>query len=72
MLLAPFLLTLGLGAVTGSFSSMPTGIEAIPVMVVNEDGGEFGVRILDALQQPELARSLTYPYQRIFKTGWTR
>ncbi len=54
MLLAPFLLTLGLGAVTGSFSSSITGIEAIPLIVINRDEGEMAASILDAFQQPGL------------------
>jgi hypothetical protein len=43
MLLAPLLLTLGLGAVTGRFSGgSSTGISHIPVVLVNQDGGLLG------------------------------
>jgi ABC-2 type transport system permease protein len=55
MLLAPFLLTLGLGAVTGRFSGgSSTGISHIPVVVVNEDGGMLGNELVALLQSKEL------------------
>jgi ABC-2 type transport system permease protein len=49
MLLAPFLITLGMGAVTGAFSRGSTAsIAEIPVVVVNLDEGDFGQRVVDA------------------------
>jgi ABC-2 type transport system permease protein len=55
MLLAPFLLTLGLGAVTGRFSGgSSTGISNIPVVLVNEDGGLLGNDLVALFQSKEL------------------
>jgi len=43
MLLAPFALTIGMGALTGRFSgSTQFGISQIPVAIVNQDSGELG------------------------------
>lgn len=57
ILLAPFLLTLGLGFVTGSFSDddSPSGISGIDVIVVNEDAGDLGQNLIDLLQSDDLA-----------------
>ncbi|HSN76448.1 MAG TPA: ABC transporter permease [Anaerolineae bacterium] len=46
MLAAPFALTLGMGMITGAFSS-GSSITKLPVIVVNQDGGQLG----DALEQ---------------------
>ena len=56
MLLAPFLLTLGMGFVTGAIgggSSM--GLQEMPVLVVNQDAGELGRALVEVFQSPELA-----------------
>lgn len=51
MLAAPIVLTLGLGAVTGSFSTgSSTGLQEIPVVLVNQDKGQFGEVIVDAFK----------------------
>jgi len=43
MLLAPFLITLGMGLITGRFSGSATsGISNISVAIVNQDEGELG------------------------------
>lgn len=42
MLAAPFVLTLAMGLVTGSFSDNESGFEQIPVGLVNYDRGELG------------------------------
>ena len=42
MLVAPFALTLGMGLITGSFSSGGSGISKLTVVVVNQDGGQLG------------------------------
>lgn len=56
MLLAPFALTLGMGAVTGRFSgSTSTGLSDIPVIIVNQDGGELGNALTELWSSPELA-----------------
>jgi ABC-2 type transport system permease protein len=55
MLAAPFVLTLGLGFVSGRFSGTASpGLANIPVVVVNEDGELLGNELLAALQSPEL------------------
>jgi len=56
MLLAPFALTLGMGAVTGRFSGgSSTGLSDIPVIIVNQDGGELATAMVDMFSSPELA-----------------
>lgn len=61
MLVAPFALTLGLGAVTGRFSgaSDDGGIRDIPVVIVNQDGGQLGQALLATMQSSELDALLT-------------
>jgi ABC-2 type transport system permease protein len=55
MLLAPFLLTLGLGVVTGRFSgSSSTGISHIPVILVNQDGQQLGNALVTTFQSKDL------------------
>lgn len=55
MLAAPFLLTLGLGAVTGAFSAAgTTGLNEIPIILVNQDSGELGDVIVAAFEAEEL------------------
>ncbi|MEM7113174.1 MAG: ABC transporter permease [Chloroflexota bacterium] len=59
MLLAPFLLTLGMGLVTGGFSDDgQRGLSDIPVVVVNEDEGDIGEFLSEVLASPELAELL--------------
>jgi ABC-2 type transport system permease protein len=56
MLLAPFLLTAGLGIVTGRFSgSDSSGLSHIPVIMVNLDGQQLGNSLVDLFQSPNLA-----------------
>ncbi|MBN8580980.1 MAG: ABC transporter permease [Anaerolineae bacterium] len=56
MLLAPFLLTLGMGLVTGRFSgSGSSGISDIPVVIVNQDDGELGQALVDIFSSEDLA-----------------
>jgi ABC-2 type transport system permease protein len=55
MLAAPFLLTVGLGFVTGRFSGTgDSGVSDIAVVVVNQDGGQIGNALVDLLQSPDL------------------
>ena len=42
MLLAPFLLTIGMGFVTGRFSGSSGGLSDIPVVIVNLDQEQLG------------------------------
>jgi ABC-2 type transport system permease protein len=55
MLLAPFLLTLGLGAVTGRFSGGSTmGISHIAVILINQDGKQLGNALVELFQSQDL------------------
>jgi ABC-2 type transport system permease protein len=55
MLLAPFLLTLGLGFVTGRFSGgASSGLSPIPVVLVNQDGGRLGAALVGLFQSQNL------------------
>lgn len=55
MLLAPFLLTIGMGFVTGRFSGGTTGISDIPVVIVNLDKQDLGDALEDLFSSEELA-----------------
>ena len=55
MLLAPFLLTVGMGFVTGRFSGNSSGIKDIPVIIVNLDNAELGNALADVFHSEELA-----------------
>jgi ABC-2 type transport system permease protein len=56
MLLAPFLLTLGLGFVTGAYgSSSSSGISQIKIIIVNQDSGQLGQSLVDLFQSTDLA-----------------
>jgi ABC-2 type transport system permease protein len=74
MLLAPFVLTLGLGAVTGRFSGGSTnGISHIPVILVNQDGKQLGNALvalfqsqdLDELIDATVSENATTAYQQV-------
>ncbi len=56
MLAAPFALTLGLGLITGHLSGGgSSGISHIPVVLVNEDGGQLGSALIDIFGSADLA-----------------
>ena len=55
MLLAPFLLTVGMGFVTGRFSGGSSGLSDIPVIVVNLDHEQLGDALADVFSSQELA-----------------
>ena len=55
MLLAPFLLTLGMGFVTGQFGGSGSGISNIPVVIVNQDGGQLGNALVELFQSRDLS-----------------
>jgi ABC-2 type transport system permease protein len=57
MLAAPLVLTVGLGFVTGSFSGNDdnTGIQDIPLTIVNHDEGQLGAILVDTFTSAELA-----------------
>jgi ABC-2 type transport system permease protein len=55
MLLAPFLLTLGMGFVTGRFSGNSSGLSDIPVVIVNLDNEQLGDALADVFHSQDLA-----------------
>jgi ABC-2 type transport system permease protein len=55
MLLAPFLLTIGMGFVTGRFSGSSSGLSDIPVVIVNLDDDQLGDALADVFSSEELA-----------------
>src|SRR5215210_8704326 len=55
MLLAPFLLTIGMGFVTGRFSGGSSGLSDIPVIIVNLDNEQLGNALADVFSSEELA-----------------
>jgi ABC-2 type transport system permease protein len=56
MLAAPFVITLGMGLVTGGFSSIGgSGISDIPVVIVNLDKEDLGNTLVDIFQSKDLA-----------------
>lgn len=59
MLGAPFVLTIGLGLVTGAFSGDEGGISAIQVAVVNEDSGPLGEELVTVFTSEDLADLVT-------------
>jgi ABC-2 type transport system permease protein len=54
MLLAPFLLTIGMGFVTGRFSGGSSGISDIPVIIVNLDQEQLGDALAEVFSSEEL------------------
>lgn len=55
MLLAPFLLTLGMGLATGAFSSSGgTTLQDIPVVLVNQDQAQLGNALVEVFQSSDL------------------
>ena len=55
MLAAPFVLTVGLGLVTGRFSGSSSGLSEITVVIVNLDNDQLGNALVDAFNSEELA-----------------
>ena len=55
MLLAPFLLTIGMGFVTGRFSGNSGGLSDIPVIIVNLDNEQLGNALADVFTSEDLA-----------------
>jgi len=55
MLLAPFLLTIGMGFVTGRFSGGSSGLSNIPVIIVNLDKKDLGDALEDLFSSEDLA-----------------
>ena len=56
MLLAPFLLTLGMGFVTGRFSgNTGSGLSDIPVIIVNLDKAQLGDALVETFNSEDLS-----------------
>jgi len=55
MLVAPFVLTLGLGFVSGRFSGSRSALSHIPVMLVNQDQGQLGTALVNVFSSADLA-----------------
>src|ERR1044071_9781640 len=55
MLLAPFLLTVGMGFVTGRFSGNQNGLSNIPVVIVNLDKEQLGNALAEVFSSQDLA-----------------
>src|SRR5512141_170413 len=55
MLFAPFLLTIGMGFVTGRFSGNSSGLSNIPVIIVNLDKEQLGNALADVFSSKDLA-----------------
>lgn len=56
MLATPFALTLGMGLVSGAFSSGGSGgVPQLPLVVVNQDDGQLGAALQEMLTSPDLA-----------------
>ena len=57
MLAAPFVLTLGLGFVSGRFAAgaSSSGLSNIPVVIVNQDSGQLGPALVNLFSSPDLA-----------------
>src|ERR1041384_633501 len=55
MLLAPFLLTIGMGFVTGRFSGGSSGLSDIPVVIVNQDHEQLGDALAEVFSSEDLA-----------------
>ena len=56
MLAAPFALTLGMGLVTGRFSGGDTtGIQDVPLILINQDDGALGRALVNVFASPELS-----------------
>ncbi len=53
-LLAPFLLTLGMAAITGAFNSGDSGLSNIPLVITNADQAQLGNGLVDVFQSEDL------------------
>src|SRR5512139_3564427 len=58
MLLAPFVLTVAMGLVTGSLGSSSSGITQVSMVVVNLDQGILGNALVEQLKSPQLSQLL--------------
>jgi ABC-2 type transport system permease protein len=59
MLVAPFVLTVAMGLVTGSLGSSNSRIDKVSVIVVNLDQSDLGNKLVEILKGPELSQLLS-------------
>lgn len=71
-LLAPFLLALGLGLVTGGLEGLDAGIEPIPVVLVNEDQGPLGESLSAFLGSRDLSALIALSHSPDFPAAQAR
>jgi len=68
-LLAPFLLTLGMAAITGAFSSDDPGLSNIPLVITNADKGQLGDGLVNVFQSDELEPLIAPVIEESFETS---
>jgi len=68
-LLAPFLLTLGMAAITGSFSSTDSGLSNIPIVITNADHAQLGDSLVEVFQSEELDSLMEPVLKEDFETA---
>ncbi len=72
MLLAPYLLSIGMGALTGRFTGGGAiGISGIPVVIVNQDEGIFGEMLIEIMESPDLEELLSPVIEEDFSRART-
>lgn len=54
MLAAPFVLTLGLGLISGRAFGSSSGLQDIPVVIVDQDGAQLGQALVETFQSRDL------------------
>jgi ABC-2 type transport system permease protein len=59
MLVAPFVLTVAMGLVTGSLGSSGSSVSQVQVVVVNLDQSDYGNALVAMLKAPERNQLLT-------------
>jgi len=68
-LLAPFLLTLGMAAIAGSFSPTDSGLSNIPIVITNADQAQLGDSLVDVFQSEELDSLIEPVLKQDFETA---
>ena len=68
-LLAPFLLTLGMAAITGAFNSDDPGLSNIPLVITNADKGQLGDSLVNLFQSDELDPLIAPVIEESFETS---
>lgn len=68
-LLAPFLLTLGMAAITGSFNSSDPGLSNIPLVITNADHAQLGDALVGVFQSKDLDSLISPTFTEDFETA---